>query len=492
MSGLNDGFALDDEEPVGTHPEPVEPPPQPLEDIVKSDDMMAAIENSIIDLEDLAVDISTAEGMTQDFALEAMRIVPGILSAPKEHFTLSPSATRYKVSLEEIDKGIWGLIAAAVVAVLALIYKIYKWLAGDKSESGKGSPEAAVASLGNQIDANKRIGQIAEDVSDDIKKAEDVLRDGINVSDASLSGLEKAKATAAQNKLNRYSSFDQLIGKLLTDDGRYEHAKKFLEANDPFFHDVINRGDYTKICEDAADAMLQLKDAVKQKVALLKEIVVDDVYSMQATTSWKNHKQLDSGRFTDPILIKFRGEEMTMEMVAKAVRNQKEKTEGSKVSGRINFDQLFNRCASIYKKPTNQHILEVLQTSVAEAVEIQKEIDYLQVRSSNLAHDGRPGHTSEGVAVRVRQAVLGLGKDLYGYGHLMHELRFYVMNVNYLATEAVGFGLEIVRKISHAMRLDGEEVPQEWQSAQASLRANLEAMRTLHRQKVHDIVTDQS
>ena len=484
MSSLNSGYELDNQNVGVKEVEEGQAAPQPLEDIVDSEDTLVALENSIIDLSDLADSIESAGGMTQDFAMEALRIVPNVLSATPKHFSLSPTATRLKVSLEEIHAGVWALIAAAVAAVITIIYKIYRWIAGDSTDGDKGDSTVAFtkaeAALTQDLNDVKDYAEATAATEDAIKRGSDLLRDGIELSDVGLHDLDKATASAAQSKKIRYTDFDHLIAKLFVEGNKFEASKRFLESGNPYYHDVITYGPYTKMAEDAGDALLLVKSALETKIRALDELIKEDINSTSATAQWKHNKTLDSDIITKPIELTFRGNKMDMEGVAKALRVQKEGVGNQKPTERINFNTLFQRTSSIYKKPVNIKIFTALKESMLYIHQLESKIEQMQSKSANVNHDGQPGSASEGVAVRVREALQGVLKDVYGYGHLAHELKFYAMNVNYLAKEAQGFGTAVVRQITKAMKMDGERVPDEWQGVLRDLDTQLEHLQNVY------------
>lgn len=479
---LNSGFELDDDV-VGFEEDAV----QLLEPFSADDQaqMLVTLEARLIDLQDLAEEIEATQGMSQDFAMEALRILPDVLSAKPSHFSKSPSATRLKVSLEEITTGVWALIAAAAAAIIGIIYKLYKWIAGDKSSDGEANAAGISAAADKGEKEMEKQKEVAEATSEALVEAADSVKDaaaelhgkGIEISDKAIQGQRSAEG----DKKVRYTDFDHLIEKLLTDTNKYELAKKFLESNDPLFHDIIKVGEYTKMAEDAGVALLTLKDAIETKLKLLEGILKNDLNSHRAVDEWKNNETLESPKLKEVIQLKFKGSMVPIDQVAKQLRDVKEKTMAKKVSERINFDKLFERMASVYKKPTNMEIFESLRLSIITTAKLEERIEKMNDLSNNLAHDGQPGSASSGVAVRIRQVVLTLGKDVYGYAALANELKYYAMHSQYLAREALGFGLEVVRKIDHAMKMDGEEVPEVWKKVLKDLDKHLAHLRDVQR-----------
>jgi len=133
---LNSGSELDDEVIIHLS--------NPLSvvdsfDIHENIGTITALENRITDLFYLADDIERASGMNQTFAMEAEKLLDGFVTkTPIGYYSRDISATRYKVSLEEISKGIWALIAAAVAAVIVMIVKFVKWISNSTSGGSGG------------------------------------------------------------------------------------------------------------------------------------------------------------------------------------------------------------------------------------------------------------------------------------------------------------------------------------------------------------------
>lgn len=489
MSGLNDGFELE-----GDKTQFVEDATPILEPFTVDGDaeMLVTLENRIIDLQDLATDIENAQGMTQDFAIEALRILPDVLSASPKHFSKSPSMTRLKISMEEMDKGVWALIAAAVVAVIAIVYKIFKWLSGDKSSDGasgggSGGASAAAGKAEAKLDENIRT---AEATSKAVEGAADAVHEGtqhlhsnpVSLTGAAVKGNKPGESGSGDDKAYTYNDFDQLIAKFLTDGNKFDHAKKFLESDDPIFADIIKSGEYSKLAADAGDALLSLQDVLDTKVKALEEILREDIHSNEMIDEWKHNKALDNPVLMEPIELKFRGSKVSMEDISRQLRTVKEKVQASKSHERINFDKLFQRMHEVYKKPVNMNIFTALKGSVRSVAKMEERMAAMQKLTDNLAHDGNAGSASAGgVAVRVRQVILTLGKDTYAYAILAHELKFYAMHSEYLAKEAMGFGTEVVRKIVHAMRMDGQDVPKEWDKLLKELDKQLHTLREAFR-----------
>lgn len=153
---LNAGNELDNEELFG------EVTPGEMPDFDGEIKLVTAFEHRIEDLERLAESIEQTGGMNQNFAMEAERILPGFLheKAPLGYYSKDTSATRLRVSMEEITKGMWALIAAGVAAALALVVKLISWFRG----RGKDGDAAGGGGGGDRAEAHEKASDTAAEI----------------------------------------------------------------------------------------------------------------------------------------------------------------------------------------------------------------------------------------------------------------------------------------------------------------------------------------
>lgn len=93
-----------------------------------------ALEESLDKLNGLARRIESVRGVSQSMALEAQQVMPGFLSPtrPLGFFSTTPSKSQYRVSLEEISRGMWAAIAIGIAAAFtAVITLIFEMVGGD-------------------------------------------------------------------------------------------------------------------------------------------------------------------------------------------------------------------------------------------------------------------------------------------------------------------------------------------------------------------------
>ena len=156
---LNNGNELDGEVVVTDYK------PYDFNDIEEHIGTITAIENRITDIDYLIDDIEKSKGMNQAFALEAVRIVPDFNMPHINYYTKDITATRYKITLEELTGAMWALIASAVAALIAMIFKIVDWITGS---SGRSSGRSSGGSSG---------GGPKVTTTEDIKKTEEKIKE---------------------------------------------------------------------------------------------------------------------------------------------------------------------------------------------------------------------------------------------------------------------------------------------------------------------------
>ena len=179
--------------------------PYSFSDIEENIGSITSLENRISDALSLLGSIVDSKGMNQQFAMEAAQILPGFGKVPVEYYSVSTTATRYKLSLEELSGGIWALIIAGIASVIALIYKLIDHFFGGKSRSS-GSDE------------NSYHSYTAEDIKIVEKKVEAINRIVVNKDD-----------------------LDKIIWDSLNKEESIDDRPAALFSNDPFFIDIINK-----------------------------------------------------------------------------------------------------------------------------------------------------------------------------------------------------------------------------------------------------------
>jgi hypothetical protein len=475
---LNAGAELDDEIKDGktlTNNDLFENPeanelPEMRDDV----NLLAVLESRLVDLHYLADDIANTKGIDQGMAMEAERILPNVLGRPVGFYTKAPSATNLKISMEEIQKGIWALIAAAAIAVIAVIVKIIMWVRGRSGGGGAGATAGSGGGGKDGTTTKKDISDATDKIDSDIQKSKEAADALEEVGDTvdKLGDFARGAGITINDRNGKpvtYSSMDKIIEVFLTDDAKYEHAKKFLESRNPLFHDIIKSGPYTNMILDAGACMRALNSAIIDKISEVDVILKGDMGSGSKSDEMKHNTALDNDRLSKPIEIKFKGSMVTAEEIASKLSAERHRVLDVEVYERISFDKLFDKMAGAYKSKKMVSIMKDMKEIVQVMSDLEGKLVQMKDLAGNLSNDGHPGANTTGVAVRLRSAIMVLGKDVIGLGMLVQQLKYYVLHHDHLAIEAIGFGTEIVRKMTHEIKVGGGTVPKEWRELLAVL-----------------------
>ena len=301
---LNAGAELDDELRDPSTSEYFEEPLQigdvpELEEDIK---LITAIENQLVDLDYLADSIEKAGGMSQDLAMEAERIVPGALGGRVVGFyTKAPSATLLRVSLEEINRTTWGLIAAAVVAGIALISKIIRWFTGKSGNPKDGTD------IGTKVESAK---------------------------------TEASAVVEAVEALDREQAADgtpigKILKRLATDSKTKTHQFLKEDLNEGVY-DMLSKGTFRRNLEEAIQGIKQAELVLLQKVEIFDKAFMNDRSSDKIVDVFINRHELKL--LDQPVQVRQKGG--AMEITEAAQKLWDEWNTARQKPGRIDRDFL--------------------------------------------------------------------------------------------------------------------------------------------------------
>lgn len=447
---LNAGNELDDDEPTLKNENFFVTPivPGQVPELRTDVDLIVAIESQLTDLIYLFKDVVKSKGMNQTFALEAEKLVPGFGGGlPVGYYTEGLSATRYAVAMEEMSKGIWALIGAAIAAALAVIVKIYSYFSG-KKRGEEGDASSAVESIhAHMRAAADDIGALDETAS--IVQEADRL-------------LAHANIVLKNEHGHEYNcdSFQAIINNVFSDEERYGRAKKFLNTRDPILHDIINNGAYSQASTEIGNKLSLANAAIIAKMDLIDQAIRSDLGSSSSSSELKNTRILTVAE--KPLELVIGGRTMSLRETADHLKTIRAELAEKDVSHPITFDRLFTTMAHAYQSRSVDRLLHQLSTSVTAAEQMQKRLEKMQSISRTLAVDGTPGATTQGVGEHLRQVLFTTARDVAGLGMLASEINYYASNLDHLAREALGFATEVVRKTTSEMRRNKQEVPEGW------------------------------
>jgi len=434
-------------------------------DITPDNEQLVAMESALADLAGLANEIRGTGGMSRNFAMEAVRIVPGVLSSPIGYFSESPTATRFQISLEEIDKGIWALIIAGVTVVVGVIYKIWKWLSGDKEGDGNGA--SAVSNV------ERKIEEVTQTSEDTIQMADGMAEAGREI---------RAHPIQYQGKDGtvRWNSMDQLIDSVFVSDSRYGEEKRFFLEPKPIHRDIVENGPYSKMIQHLAKAHVfnRAAELIMAKIKLLEEIEHKD-RNAQGQIVAGLQKQMDE--IAKPITLKYEGQEITLGQLAGKLRAAREAAEENKSTHRLHYDEMFGKISQAYKNKDLVELLKQMLGYLPVLDEMRHGLERTEHFVGDLTQDGQPGGNSPQVAQRIRVLIGAMHEQLSGFAQLANEIDHYVHHFKSLSKTTTGFGKEIVRKVTSHMRLaEVEEIPVEWKKIVAGIEASFDAMEKSH------------
>lgn len=248
-------------------------PPLPTYD--EEYELVEALESQFIDLQFLFDDIHKSGGMSQQLAMEARKLIPEFSDKyPVGYFTKEPTKTLLRPALEEIHHGIWALIGAAAVAIMAAIWKFVKWLRRDKDadagpNGAPASPEqvkAAVASVTEDTSERKEASSASAKAQGELAhKAEEAGRE-----------LQHAKKEEGSSDIP--NSWDEMTDAFIErGKGKHEHFKQFLRMQTPEHYDIIKHGRWTETMLSLGPIVSTVELVLTQRARVLEDIVSTDL-----------------------------------------------------------------------------------------------------------------------------------------------------------------------------------------------------------------------
>ena len=257
--------------------------PYLISDIEEHIGTITAMENKITDLTYLVDDIKKAKGMNQNFALEAEYIEPNILNTPIGYYTKDTTATRYKITLEELSAKIWMVIAAAAAALVTLIAKFINWLFSSSSSGSSGSGSGIGGSKINS-ETHEEIKENIEDVKRELHDIGEVKVDipTTNLQESTTQHVYTDNGTVVQVTPNM--SLSEIITNIINnaepkipDNSSTPYINTILEGTDRYTNDILNNGDYSKNMSHVATTKItyNIKKSLKD--------ILDNLYYLLST-----------------------------------------------------------------------------------------------------------------------------------------------------------------------------------------------------------------
>lgn len=215
-----------------------------------------ALESVIDDLYYLAESIVGATGINQTFAMEADSLLPGILNAPIGYFTKDLSATRYRVSLENIYNAIKTQFAKICKIMAETVKKFIDWIFGVDEKN-------------------------ATELVETIKNVESapLLEHKWQALNSEVMNIQKADVVSISTK--QPLNIEEIVREYLNGEGQDSDLSFILKVSDPIMLDIINKGEYYGIVKKSKDAVRLVPDFLKhaEKVLSILSETIDHLES---------------------------------------------------------------------------------------------------------------------------------------------------------------------------------------------------------------------
>ena len=322
-------------------------------------------------------EVST-EGMTRDVAAYLKGIDPDMLPAymPVASFTHLPSRTNLKASLEAIDAKRGAIIGAIVLAVAAVIAKIFSWILGGDSDSGPSST-SRVTAINEEVktkteEVTKKIEHIEEVIAKSEKpsmvaaKVDDTLKEYLK-SEEYLSVVSEVTDELMKSNSPTYTAVTKMLSKDLGD--IYEILSLFM-SDLKRFSDGMQTNTPFRV-GDVEDSQEMLIEAIKRATAIAEQMKhislpgmdmpnIGEISLLEITTLAKHikdgieqrHKNSNSAEVKNATLDKFKRElgqpaivhlfDMMEKLETSNKKHLHEYAELDKSLSKLNWDSLFD------------------------------------------------------------------------------------------------------------------------------------------------------
>lgn len=432
---LNAGNELDDELPI-PELDAIEADYDKAEAALSMDEDVAALEsiaNRASDLEYLMEDIQKAHGMSQSFAMEAERILPGFSDlAPIGYYTRTISATRLKVSMEELSKGMWALIAAAAAAVIGLIVKIVSWLSGKKKSDGGGSSSDAKEVAKERVAEMERVSGVAERVGDALK---DVNPREVEIVD------EKGKSDRPHTLTDLFEMLNENY------DHTGEHLEFFSKPN-PLYYDLVNGGEYSKAIDKMNNVVEMILAKTGARLDLAANIYADERANFgDANARLRIVQKLQS--LTVPQPFNFQGI-TSLSDYNHHISGLRKNAESASTGRGFTVEKVMETLERVTGDVRIHNSITASARATATLLEAKAFLADMENDLKKVQNDNMSGEASADVAKSLRAVVYQLGHDISNLGMLLAHVDAYTNTVRAFSNSTQSM---IVKTISYYKRL---------------------------------------
>jgi len=440
-------------------------------DVAENLDGIAALESQLQDLLYLENDLLQAGGMNKHFAMEAQKVIPNFGGVPMGYYTEATTATRYKVSLEELSRGVWAAIAAGVAVVIAAIGKFIFWMMGrrNKGDSTPSSGEVTNADV-------KAAVQSAKEMPAEVKamaKSMDVGQKAVVKAEGMLSN-NPLTLKNEHGKEYTVHSFQDIINNVFTDQERYGRAKQFFDNRDAYTHDIINGGEFSKKMAALSQSMGAVSSALSIKAETVEGVIRRDLGSHSVSDEMKNNSTLTTvGKVIEVTLM---GRTMTLRELADHLSDERKELREKTITNPIMFDKLFSTMHKTYESHTIDTIMREAGSLIECLDAVRTRLEKMKGASRNLSTDGVPGALTQDVGEKIRQTLSSLQEEVIALSMIAAEITLFFRTLETLANHALGFGVEVVRKCSQLMKAQKQDIPDGWKEVLEELNEQHKAI----------------
>jgi hypothetical protein len=422
-------------------------------------DALVTLEARLEDLLILRESIISSGGMSQSFALEAQRLLPEFdQKAPLGFYTLEPTKTRLGVALEELSSGVWALIAAGIAAVIAAIIKFFKWL-------GKG----------DETKATERTQSASSDLQEAItllKACDKLITDGAK-------SVENKYLFLKDKPQKEHFSLDSLIKALFSDVPHDTRIAAFLQTTDPFFHDLVNKGPYTKELGKLTGFFSNLQIILKQRLNMIEQVGKLDLSRDDVASDMSNIRMLDT--LSEPTRVSYDGKEMDLQEVKSRIQEVTHSVQAEKHESDLSFDKLFSTMSDSMSETDTVKSLEEVVYFMPLLERMKTELVLLQKQAGHYATDGQKGKHTTIIGTGLRHAIFVLGVDVASISALAAEVMSYQHRLLHLATNAASFAEVVAMRLANEVRDQNGAELEVWRDIAKELARKRKDLSALYR-----------
>lgn len=396
--------------------------------------MIALTETALEDLKYLIEDIKRNHGMSQSFAIEAERISPGFINekTPVGYYSASPSATRYKVSLEGLFAKVWEFVKAALQKIRDTFMKVVYWVLQIKNGSGKESDEELKAKAQREAELEERFAAALE------KALLKMANATVEVANGVAHGVQ---VNASGQETRQFSDMDRLIGEVIGGAQQSEAIRNFMQTGDPIFADLVTHGPLSSTMSSTNKALSQSLLVLQEKTQLLSMTLIALV-SGQSDTA-KVTAPANIRRLSEPNEVKVNGEPMTLGDYANMLSELRATTEGIKHDKLFEFQDVFTLLANTMTRRNLGEIDAFVEVANLALIDVRaalnKAIDLLEKAPGQT-------HTAE-TNIDWHQAIHGLQEDMAGLTKVLLEVEQYRTKLKLMVAAVTAFGQEVAKAI---------------------------------------------